>query len=51
VCGIEVLMAARMTLDVWVVKPCGVLVDTNISEEHLASIYRADIFLKVHVAL
>jgi hypothetical protein len=41
--GSEVLTAVKMSMLVfWVVMPCGLEVDTNTSEEHTASIFRAD---------
>jgi hypothetical protein len=48
----EILTAAKMTMLVfWVVTPCGLLVDTNVSEEHTAPTFRADIYLQVYMAL
>jgi hypothetical protein len=37
----------------WIVTPCGLLVETNVSEQHTASIYKAKtfFFLQVHVPL
>jgi hypothetical protein len=38
----EVLMAVKMSmLFFWVATPCG-HVDTNVSEEHIASVFRAE---------
>jgi hypothetical protein len=41
---IEVLTAVRMVmLFFWVVTPCRLLVDTNVSEKHIVSIFRVEV--------
>jgi hypothetical protein len=39
----EVLTAVKTAMFFWVVTTCGLIVDTNVSEKHTVSIFRAEV--------